>query len=104
MATSKASSSPFWRGQGSSEGSLDRFNSRLSTGHLADAPAGLQIHAHLLRVHNGSDSPVRRAARFVHGNAPAVAVPPVSRRRLRPCEVIVRAFGPGGALPQAIIN
>jgi hypothetical protein len=82
MATLRATSSPFWRGQGSSESSLNRFDTRLSTGHLTDAPAILQVHAHLFRLHYGSDSPVRRAARFIHGGAPAAALPSVSSRRL----------------------
>src|SRR5438067_2263292 len=102
MATLKATSSPFWRGQGSSESSLNRFDTRLSTGHLADAPAILQVHAHLLCLHPGSDSPPRRAARFLHGCAPAAAVPSVSSRQLRPGEVIpakraVHASGGGFA-------
>jgi hypothetical protein len=88
MATLKATSSPFWKGQGSSESSLNRFDTRLSTGHLADASAIMQVHAYLLRLHNGSDSPLRRAARFVHGYAPAAALPSVSSRRLRPGEVM----------------
>ena len=87
MAIWKATLSPFWRGRDSSEGSLNRFNSRLSNGHLADAPAGLQVHAHLLCVHSRSGSPLRRAARRLHGRAPAAAVPSVSSRRLRPGEI-----------------
>ena len=82
-------SSLFWRGRATSEICFDRFNTVLSDGRLADVPAIVQVHAYLLCLHNGSDQKVRRTARLVYGNASAVAVSPVSPRRLRPRKILL---------------
>ena len=99
-ATLKVTSSLFLRGCRSSEVRSRLSPARLSGAYLAAPPSGVQIHSNLLRLRYSSRQTARRSAGDLHGGAPALTVPSVSSRRVRPREVIQKEHqkNPNGSI------